>query len=118
MKKSNGSLEGKVPLTSSSTHILTQPSVCKQNAENAHTLIHWKWHLNDWVVSRLEDEGECEPKKLAERDKMNGKRRHKYANAIVDRWQAEGVIKTLYKDFKTAKDTARELQPQKRGGWK
>lgn len=93
-------------------------SVCKQNAENAHTLIHWKWHLNDWVVSHLEMEGECEPKKLAERDKMNSKRRHKYANAIVDRWQAEGVIKGLYKDFKTAKDTARELQPQKRGGWK
>ncbi|KAH8765825.1 hypothetical protein BGZ57DRAFT_901251 [Hyaloscypha finlandica] len=92
--------------------------VCKFNAEQAHTLIHWKWHLNDWVVSRLEDEGECTPAKLAERDKMKGKQRHKYANKIVDRWQAEGIIKTLYKDFKSQKDTARELQAQKRGGWK
>jgi len=117
VKISNGSLEGKIPPSSSSPHILTHPSVCKQNAENAHTLIHCNWHLNDWVVSHLEMEGECEPKKLAERDKMNSKRRHKYANAIVDRWQAEGVIKGLYKDFKTAKDTARELPPPKRGGW-
>jgi uncharacterized phage-associated protein len=49
---------------------------------------------------------------------MKGKQRHKYANKIVDRWQAEGIIKTLYKDFKSQKDTARELQAQKRGGWK
>ncbi|KAN0106536.1 protein of unknown function (DUF4211) domain containing protein [Hyaloscypha variabilis] len=93
-------------------------AVCKQNAEHAHTLIHWKWHLNDWVVSRLEEEGECTPAKLAERDKMNAKQRHKYANKIVDRWQAQDIIKTLYKDFKTQKDTARELREQKRGGWK
>jgi hypothetical protein len=93
-------------------------SFCKFNAEQAHTLIHWKWHLNDWVVSHLEDERECTPAKLAERDRMNSRKRQKYANQIVDRWQAEGYIKTLYKDFKTQKDTARELQAQKRGGWK
>jgi hypothetical protein len=97
---------------------MPKSSVCKFNAEQAHTLIHWKWHLNDWVVSRLEDEGECTPEKLAERDKMKAKQRHKYANHIVDRWQAQGIIKTLYKDFKSQKDTARELVAQKRGGWK
>lgn len=70
------------------------------------------------MVSRLEDEDECTPVKLAERDRMNSKQRHKYANKIVDRWQGEGHIKTLYKDFKLQKDTARELQAQKRGGWK
>ncbi|KAE9370328.1 hypothetical protein N431DRAFT_559521 [Stipitochalara longipes BDJ] len=93
-------------------------AVCKQNAEQAHTLIHWKWHLNDWVISRLEEEGECTPAKLAERDKMKAKQRHKYANKIVDRWQTQDIIKILYKDFKTQKDTARELKEQKRGGWK
>jgi hypothetical protein len=80
--------------------------------------MHWKWHLNDWVVSRLEEEQECTPIKLAERDKMKSRQRHKYANKIVDRWQAQGIIKTLYQDFKTSKDTARELTAQKRGGWK
>lgn len=49
---------------------------------------------------------------------MKSKQRMKYANAIVDRWDAEGQIKTLYKDFKSQKDTARELQAQRRGGWK
>jgi uncharacterized phage-associated protein len=49
---------------------------------------------------------------------MNAKQRHKYANKIVDRWQAQDIIKTLYTDFKTQKDTARELREQKRGGWK
>jgi hypothetical protein len=119
VKISSGLPAGKSTiLISCKTAELTQPSVCKFNAEQAHILIHWKWHLNDWVVSRLEEEGLCTPKKLAERDKMKSKQRYKYANNIVDRWEAEGIIKTLYKDFKSQKDTARELQTRARGGWK
>ena len=49
---------------------------------------------------------------------MKSKQRTKYANNIVDRWETEKVIKTLYADFKSQKDTARELQAQARGGWK
>jgi hypothetical protein len=49
---------------------------------------------------------------------MNAKQRCKYANKIVDRWETEGQVKTLYRDFKSQKDTARELQARARGGWK
>ncbi|PBP23328.1 hypothetical protein BUE80_DR005877 [Diplocarpon rosae] len=93
-------------------------SVCAQNAEQAHTLLHWKWHLNDWVVSNLENEGYLKPRKLAERDKMSSNKRMKLANKVVDQWAAEGKIKTLYHDFKAQIDTARELKSQSRGGWK
>ncbi|PBP18220.1 hypothetical protein BUE80_DR011089 [Diplocarpon rosae] len=93
-------------------------SVCAQNAEQAHTLLHWKWHLNDWIVSNLENEGYLKPRKLAERDKMSTNKRMKLANKVVDQWAEEGKIKTLYHDFKAQIDTARELKSQSRGGWK
>lgn len=48
---------------------------------------------------------------------MKAKARTADANAIVDRWEAEGQIKTLYKDFKSQKDTARDLKAKRRGGW-
>lgn len=91
--------------------------MCKVNAEQAHTLIHWKWHLNDWVVNRLEKDGLCSPEWLVKRDKMNAKARTANANDIVDQWEAQGQIKILYRDFKNQKDTARELKAKSRGGW-
>ncbi|CAL3966462.1 unnamed protein product [Diplocarpon coronariae] len=93
-------------------------SVCAQNAEQAHTLLHWKWHLNDWVVRNLENEGYLKPRRLAERDKMSTNKRMKLANRVVDQWGEEGKIQTLYHDFKAQIDTARELKSHSRGGWK
>ncbi|EKD19888.1 hypothetical protein MBM_01840 [Drepanopeziza brunnea f. sp. 'multigermtubi' MB_m1] len=93
-------------------------SVCAQNAQQAHTLVHWRWHLNDWVVSSLEEEGHLQPCKLAEREKMTSKKRMKLANKVVDRWGEENKIKTLYRDFKSQLDTARELKAKARGGWR
>ncbi|KAI9051500.1 hypothetical protein LZ554_004546 [Drepanopeziza brunnea f. sp. 'monogermtubi'] len=93
-------------------------SVCAQNAQQAHTLIHWRWHLNDWVVSSLEEEGYLQPRKLAEREKMTSKKRMKLANKVVDRWGEENKIKTLYRDFKSQLETARELKAKARGGWR
>lgn len=81
-------------------------------------MIHWKWHLNSWVVAQLEEDGYCTPEKVVERDQMKSKQRMKCANDIVDLWQEEGKIKHLYRDFKIQKDTARELEAGKRGGWK
>ncbi|KAG4437871.1 hypothetical protein IFR05_006631 [Cadophora sp. M221] len=93
-------------------------SVCKQNAEQAHTLIHWRWHLNDWVLGNLEEQGYLEPTKLAAREKLTTKKRMKLANSVVDTWVTDGVIKTLYHDFKSQLETARALKAQARGGWK
>lgn len=93
-------------------------SVCKQNAEQAHTLIHWRWHLNDWVVGNLEEQGYLRPSKLAAREKLTTNKRMKLANTVVDAWEADKTIKNLYHDFKAQLETARELKAQARGGWK
>lgn len=77
-------------------------------------LIHWKHALNEWVVNSLENEGHLEPSKLAARDKMKPKQRLKNANHIVDSWEANGQIKSLYRDFKGQLEAAREA---KQGRW-
>lgn len=92
-------------------------SHCYANAEQSHTLIHWKFALYEWVKDTLEGEGELLPAKLAEREKMKARKRTDYANALVDRWAAENQIKDLYRDFKNQVSTARELQQGKRGAW-
>lgn len=73
--------------------------------------------MYEWVKDTLEAEGELTPAKLAEREKMKAKVRTKYANAIVDRWEAKGQIKTLYRDFRNQISAARELKQGARGAW-
>lgn len=85
-------------------------SHCKANAETAHMLIHWKWALNSWVQQQLDDDGHSTPAKLAERDKWSTKKRGKYAIAIVDRWEANRVLKGIYRDFKNTLEEARNSQ--------
>ncbi|CZR56986.1 uncharacterized protein PAC_06875 [Phialocephala subalpina] len=92
--------------------------VCKVNAQQTHILVHWKWNLNQWVLQSLQEEGELTPAKLAEREAMNLKKRTKYANKVVDRWEESGQIKSLWRDYKSQVDTARNLIAQGKGGWK
>ncbi|PQE12135.1 transcription factor iiic protein [Rutstroemia sp. NJR-2017a BVV2] len=80
--------------------------VCKENAENAHTLIHMKYALNQWVIDSLESEGHLTIERLAKRDKMSAKKRQKEVNAIVDHWKEENEIKELYNIWKTQLETA------------
>ncbi|KUJ21864.1 uncharacterized protein LY89DRAFT_714896 [Mollisia scopiformis] len=91
--------------------------VCKTNAQQTHTLVHWKYNLNQWVISALEAEGELTPAKLAERDDMNAKKRTKYTNGVVDRWEEMNQIKQLWHDYKLVTSTAREMKEKGRGGW-
>src|ERR1035441_9740776 len=70
--------------------------VCKTNAEISHSLIHWKYHLNEWVIAGLEGDGYLDPEKIVERDRMRLKDRYAYANAAVDLWERNGFIKSLY----------------------
>lgn len=92
-------------------------NVCYANAEQTHTLVHWKFALYEWVKGNLEAEGELLPEKLAEREKLKAKRRTAYANAIVDRWEMDDQLHGLWRDFKNQISTARELKPGKRGRW-
>ncbi|KAM0144836.1 hypothetical protein ACHAP3_000869 [Botrytis cinerea] len=81
-------------------------SVCKENAENAHILIHLKYALNQWVIGSLESQGHLTIEKLAKRDKMSAKKRQKEVNGIVDKWKEEKEIKELYGIWKQQLETA------------
>jgi hypothetical protein len=101
-------------LLSRNSELIVSISVCRANAQQAHTLIHWKYALNEWVVDQLETEDYLTPEKLAEREKMKAKQRRDYANNLVDEWERNGVIKSLYGDFKRQLEAARE---SKQGRW-
>jgi hypothetical protein len=71
--------------------------VCRDNAQQAHTLIHWKHALNAWVVDALENSGQLRAAKLAARLKLTPKKKRDDANSIVDQWEADGHLKDLYR---------------------
>ncbi|KAL1881399.1 hypothetical protein VTK73DRAFT_4159 [Phialemonium thermophilum] len=81
--------------------------VCSSNAETAHSLIHWKHHLQDWVTMSLEAQKYMEPKKLKEREQMKAKKRYRLVDQIVEKWATDGTLKSLYGEFKRALEAAR-----------
>ena len=83
---------------------------CMANAETAHALSHWRFHLYEWVVGWLETAGYNTPEKIVQRDKWNERKRRKKANKVVDDMEAQGKIKELYRDFKSELDTARNAK--------
>lgn len=87
---------------------------CMSNAETAHSLQHWRYHLYEWVVEYLESAGWNTPKLIVKRDKWSIRKRRKHANKIVDIMEEQGKIKALYGDFKKEIDTARNA---KQGRW-
>lgn len=105
-----------VELPSTSKRYACGP-VCKVNAQQTHLLVHWKWNLNQWVLQSLEAEGELTPAKLVERDAMSLIKRTKYTNKVVDRWEESDQIKSLWRDYKSQVDTARNLIAKGKGGW-
>lgn len=93
-------------------------STCCSNAETAHSLLHWKYALKEWVEDRLERDGWMKPNKLKEREKLKPKKRNKLANTIVDGWRETGVVKALYGDFKQNLENARNKTTTGRGRWR
>ncbi|KAK8136689.1 hypothetical protein PG984_004629 [Apiospora sp. TS-2023a] len=93
-------------------------STCCSNAETAHSLLHWKYALKEWVEDRLERDGWMKPNKLKEREKLKLKKRNKLANTIVDGWRDTGVVKALYGDFKQNLESARNKTTTGRGRWR
>ncbi|KAI1828406.1 hypothetical protein F4861DRAFT_181050 [Xylaria intraflava] len=89
--------------------------VCCDNATIAHSLLHWKHALKEWVEDRLENEGWMTPEKLRQREKMKAKSRRMLANSIADEWQEKGIVNALYGDFKNQLETARSQATTGRG---
>ncbi|KAL1953095.1 hypothetical protein VTO42DRAFT_3596 [Malbranchea cinnamomea] len=83
---------------------------CKAKATMAHTLIHWRYHLNEWVIDYLRRQGFFTDEKILERERWSLKRRTRYANHIVDMMDEDGEIDRLWRDFNLNVKTARGLQ--------
>ena len=92
-------------------------STCKANAQVAHTLHHWRWHLFDWVKSYLQSKGHLSPEKLVKRDKKSERRREKEARKIVDEMEREGEITRLHRAYREQVQFAVEAQNEYSRGW-
>ncbi|KAK7192006.1 hypothetical protein PSPO01_01578 [Paraphaeosphaeria sporulosa] len=95
----------------------TLGSTCKANAQVAHTLYHWRYHLNSWVIDYLNRQGHCTSEELVRRDKLSQRKRQKIANKIVDEMDSNGEIKKLYRQYKEQVNFALEAENEYRKGW-
>ncbi|KAI1943010.1 hypothetical protein LOZ12_004303 [Ophidiomyces ophidiicola] len=93
-----------------STHFFLG-SFCKSKATMAHTLIHWRFHLNEWVIDYLERKELFSDESVLEREHWSVKKRTKYANQVVDSMRQTGETDRLWKDFNLNAKTAREHGP-------
>ncbi|KAI7654872.1 hypothetical protein KC318_g13313, partial [Hortaea werneckii] len=80
---------------------------CMANARTAHTLTHWRWHLYQWAVMWLTKSGYMTDEKVVKRDGWSSTKRRKYANKVVDRMEADGVVSDLWREFRRNLDEAR-----------
>ncbi|KAF1847145.1 uncharacterized protein K460DRAFT_383637 [Cucurbitaria berberidis CBS 394.84] len=92
-------------------------STCKANAQVAHTLHHWRYHLYQWVKDYLAREGYLTAEKLVKRDKWSDKKRQKAAHKIVDGMERDGEIKKLYRLYKEQIEFAIEARNDYQNGW-
>ncbi len=92
-------------------------STCKANAQVAHTLQHWKYHLYEWVKDYLDRNGHLTPEMLVKRDKWSNRKRDKAARKIVDGMETNGEVKKLYRLYQDQLDFAVEVKNDYKKGW-
>ena len=73
-----------------------------------HALHHWRYALNQSVLTWLAAAGHLTPAKIVERENLRQKKRQKATNKIVDVMEDKGVTKMLYKHFKENLAAARD----------
>tara|TARA_R110002003_G_scaffold3266_1_gene25014 strand:- start:1379 stop:3109 length:1731 start_codon:yes stop_codon:yes gene_type:complete len=83
---------------------------CKANAQVAHTLHHWRYHLYSWVKDYLAREGHLTAEKLVQRDGWTDKKRERAAMKIVKGMEADGEIRKLYHLYKDQVNYAVEVR--------
>ncbi|KAF7170368.1 hypothetical protein CNMCM5623_002791 [Aspergillus felis] len=81
---------------------------CKNKASLAHTLTHWRFHLNEWVVDYLERMGYLEDDNVLERSHWSHKQRARYASEVMGSMVDSGEVKKLWRDFHITLKSARE----------
>lgn len=92
-------------------------STCKANAQVSHTLYHWRHHLYQWVKQYLAQQGHLTAEKLVKRDKASNRKREKAAIKIVDKMEAEGEIRKLWRLYKEQVTFAVEASNEYKDGW-
>ncbi|OJJ49806.1 hypothetical protein ASPZODRAFT_128336 [Penicilliopsis zonata CBS 506.65] len=83
---------------------------CKTKATMAHTLVHWRFHLNEWVIGYLEGQGVLTDKMIVKRSHWSQKKLTKYANSVRDQMVENGEVRKLWRDFHIKLKTARETK--------
>ncbi|OOG00934.1 hypothetical protein ASPCADRAFT_202777 [Aspergillus carbonarius ITEM 5010] len=81
---------------------------CKNKATLAHTLTHWRFHLNEWVTGYLEHQGHLSDAAVLRRNNWSQKRQIKKAVRIFESMIEDGEVKKLWRDFHINLRTARE----------
>ncbi|KAI9923476.1 hypothetical protein ASPWEDRAFT_40514 [Aspergillus wentii DTO 134E9] len=81
---------------------------CKNKATMAHTLTHWRVHLNEWVVDYLDRMKYLEDERILERSHWSQKRKAKYAFEVVGTMVETGEVQRLWRDFHINLKAARE----------
>jgi len=76
----------------------------------AHALYHWRYALNQTVLSWLAADGQLTPEKIVERANLRQKKRERASNKVVDSMERTGVMKDLYKQFKENLEAARDAK--------
>jgi hypothetical protein len=80
---------------------------CAANAEMGHKLTHWRFHLNQNLLTYLEEQGVLSADKIIARDKKNHTKREREAEMIVDTMRDTGIVDDLWREFKNDMDDAR-----------
>lgn len=89
------------------THVFFVGKFCMGNAQTAHALQHWRYHLNEWVVNWLSKNGYLTAPEIVKRDGWSEKKRGKAAIKIAKRMEREGVVQKLWREFRGNIDDAR-----------
>ena len=74
----------------------------------AHTLTHWRFDVNEWVVDYLVNLGILSDESILERIHWTVRQQTKYANEVVDEMNHNGEVQKLWADFNTTKKEARQ----------
>lgn len=103
---------------SSDTHSIESPSncffyfnrQCNARAQLTHTLTHWRYHLNEWVIDFLERTGHMDADEILRRNDMSVKRKTRNANDVLDSMTGSGEVDKLWRDFHIKLKSAREKE--------
>ncbi|KIV93552.1 hypothetical protein PV10_04759 [Exophiala mesophila] len=80
---------------------------CAANAQMGHKLTHWKHHLNESLMSYLEEQGVLSAEAIVAREKINKKKRERQAEHVVESMDSTGMIDELWSAFKCNLEDAR-----------